>query len=215
MMESEVATASYLSLFEQGGGELFVLFGHPEVNSFAQKLLVMPLSRDYDVMVLDAGNLFDPYLISRMAQASGRKPREFLSKILVSRSFTCHQTYALVRKVAGLNGHASSIVLVLGFLATFYDEEVSLAERRSFLRKTLMLLKEISQKGRKVLITSSDLPASVRGRFDSLLLRAADRAVRLEVHQDGSLSMRLVQRTKAEGERMETSIILSEVTKHG
>ena len=183
------STASLLPLFEHSkGGGLFVLYGYPEVNSLAQKLLARPLSQGYGITILDAGNFFDPYLISRQAQALGREPREFLSKILVSRSFTCHQTHALVRKVVSLNGSNSRVILILGFLTTFYDEEVPLAERRALLRKTLTLLKEISQRGRKVLVTSADPPVNVPCRFDSLLVHAADRAVRLEVNQDGSLS---------------------------
>lgn len=197
----EVSPASFLPLLEQGGGGLFVLYGHPEVNPLAQKLLIMPLSRDYEITVLDAGNCFDPYLVSRLAQASGREPREFLSKILVSRSFTCHQTHALVRRVAclcgtrrqaNLNGNTPRLILVLGLLATFYDEEISLGERATLLKRTLALLKEISRKGRKVLVTSADPPVNVQGRFDSLLVHAADKALRLEVNQDEAFSMRLI-----------------------
>lgn len=166
-----------------------LLYGHPEVNSLAQKLLVVPLSRGYGAVVLDAGNRFDPYLISRMAQASGRMPREFLSKILVSRSFTCHQTHALVRRTASLSRDASGIILVLGCLTTFYDEDVPLAERRALLGKTVALLKEISRKGRRVLVTSADPPVNVRDRLNSLLLDAADRAVRVDLNQDGTLGI--------------------------
>ncbi len=191
----EMSTAGFLSLFEQGGGGLFVLCGHPQVNSLAQKLLIVPLSCNYDITVLDAGNRFDPYLISRLAQASGRGPREFLSKILVSRSFTCHQTHALVRKVAGLQGNTSRLILVLGCLKTFYDEDVPFAERRALLIKTLALLQGISQKGKKVLVASADPPVDVRGQLDSLLVSAADKAVRLEVHQDGTPSFNLVKET--------------------
>jgi len=178
---------------EENRGELFFLYGHPEVNSLAQKLLIVPLSHGYNITLLDAGNRFDPYLISRLAQSSGRDPRDFLSRILVSRSFTCHQTHALVRKVAGLKDSRSGLIVVLGCLKTFYDEEVPVSERRAFLKKTLTLLKEISRKGKKVLVTSVDPPARVRDRFESLLLQAADRAARLVVDQDGSLGIRLIK----------------------
>ena len=98
-----------------------------------------------------------------------------------------------MRKVAGLKGNRSSLIVVLGCLKTFYDEEVPVSERRAFLKKTLTLLKEISQKGKKVLVTSVDPPARVRDRFESLLLQAADRAARLEADQDGSLGIRLIK----------------------
>ncbi|MGH7772988.1 MAG: hypothetical protein ACREQA_12240 [Candidatus Binatia bacterium] len=184
-------SASWFRHSRDGG--LSLLYGRPEVNSLAQKLLVRPLSRGYGVTILDGGNLFDPYLISRMAQTLGRTPREFLSKILVSRSFTCHQTHALVHKVASLNGDKSRIVLVLGCLTTFYDEEISLGERTALLKKTLMLLKEISQRGSRIFVTSTDPPVDVRGRFTDLLIHAADRAARLELDPDGTLRIAIVK----------------------
>ena len=87
------ASLSSLLLGHPGEGQLSALYGHPAVHTLAQKLLVRPLFHGYGVVVLDAGNHFDPYLISRMAQALRRDPREFLSKILISRSFTCYQTH--------------------------------------------------------------------------------------------------------------------------
>ncbi|MFQ5851163.1 MAG: hypothetical protein ACE5JU_11330 [Candidatus Binatia bacterium] len=185
---------SSLSLRHDGEGQLFVLYGHSAVHSLAQKLLARPLFHGCGVVVLDAGNLFDPYLISRMAQALGREPREFLSRILVSRSFTCHQTHALARKLcASFNGSISRIVLVLGCPKTFYDEEVSLGERVLLLRRTIISLKEVSQRGIKVLVTSADPPLNVPGGFTDLLVHASDRAARLELDQYGSLGISLIK----------------------
>lgn len=189
-----------LSWFSHGReGSLSLLYGHPEVNSFAQSLLARPLSQGYGVTVLDAGNSFDPYLISRMAQSLGREPREFLSKILVSRSFTCHQTHALIQEVANLHAKRSRLILVLGCLTTFYDEEISLAERAALLRKTLMLLKKSARSGAGIFITSTDSPVPVRDGLTNLLIRAADRAARLDLHQDGSFSIDLIKGINAAG----------------
>ena len=186
------------SLFSHGRmGGLSFLYGHPEVNSLAQRFLMRPLSRGYGVTVLDAGNSFDPYLISRMAQTLGREPREFLSKILISRSFTCHQTYALVGKVAHLGRCPSRVLLVLGCLTTFYDEEISFGERATLLRKTLARLREISRMGTGVFVTSADSPADLRCGFTKLLVQAADRAARLDLGQDGSFRINLTKETNA------------------
>ena len=187
-------------MFSRGReGGLSLLYGHPRVNSLAQRLLARPLSQGYGVTVLDAGNLFDPYLISRMAQSLGREPREFLSQILISRSFTCHQTHALVAKVARLQQRPCRIILVLGCLTTFYDEEISLGERATLLKKTLALLSETAQKGAGVFVTSTDSPVPVRDGLANLLIRAADRAARLELHQDGSLRINLIKGIDAAG----------------
>ena len=193
---SKVSLASLL-FRHPGEGQLLALYGHPAVHTLAQKLLARPLFHGYGVVVLDAGNHFDPYLISRMAQALRRDPREFLSKILISRSFTCYQTHALVQKAQKVStsptGKISRIVLVLGCLRTFYDEDVSFGERRALLRKTLALLQGISRRGIKVLVTSADPPLNVRGGFTDLLVGASDRAARLGLDQDGSLGIDLVK----------------------
>lgn len=185
---------SSLLLGHPGEGQLLALYGHPAVHTLAQKLLARPLFHGYGAVVLDAGNHFDPYLISRMAQTLRRDPRELLSKILISRSFTCYQTHALIQKVcASPTGKISRTVLVLDCLRTFYDEDVSFGERRALLRKTLALLKEISRRGIKVLVTSADPPLNVRGGFTDLLVSASDGAARLGLDQDGSLGIDLVK----------------------
>ncbi len=190
---SKVSLSSLL-LGHPGEGQLSALYGHPAVHTLAQKLLARPLFHGYRAVVLDAGNHFDPYLISRMAQALRRDPRELLSKILISRSFTCYQTHALIQKVCtSPTGKISRMVLVLGCLRTFYDEDVSFGERRALLRKTLALLKEISRRGIKVLVTSADPPLNVRGGFTDLLVSISDGAARLGLNQDGSLGIDLVK----------------------
>ncbi len=185
---------SSLLLERNGGNRLFVLYGHSAVHSLALRLLTGLLFHGQDVVVLDAGNLFDPYLISRRAQALGREPKEFLSRILVSRSFTCHQTYALARKVyVGCRENASRIILVLGCLTTFYDEDVPLGERAALLKRTLGLLKEMARRGTRILLTSSEPSLNVPGRWIDLLVRAADGAARLGPHRDGSLGLHPVK----------------------
>ena len=197
MDENKIPPLSFSLFNHESEGGLSLLYGHPEVNALAQRLLVKPLSHGYAITVLDVGNLFDPYLISRMAQTLGREPREFLSKILISRSFTCHQTYTLVGKVTRLNRHLPRTLLVLGCLTTFYDEEIPLGERTTLLRKTLALLRAISQRGVRVFVTSTDSPADLRSRFVELLVHAVDRAARLDLRQDGSFRIDLIKEVNA------------------
>jgi len=195
MQTGTVLIQSRLSFFDHSRkGGFFVLCGDPRVHSVACELLLRPLSQGCIITVLDAGNAFDPYLISRIAQALKREPREFLSRIFISRSFTCHQTHALVQKVfAGLNANRSSLILMLGLLTTFYDEEVPLGERRALFKKTLGLFKGISRKGVKVLITSTDPPVRVNGGFAALVIQAADGVARLDAGPEGGLILNVVK----------------------
>ena len=202
------ATVNLSSLFKQFNqfnpfnldekGCLFTLYGHSEVHPLAQRFLATsPLLHGWGSMVLDAGNRFDPYLITLMAQTLGREPREFLSRILVSRSFTCHQTHALIQRLSRIcasgRGDPPRVVLVLGCLVTFYDEDVPLGERALLLRKTLLLLKRVSKRGTKVLVTSTDPPLNVPGRFMDLLLEASDGAARVGLDPNGSLRIEAVK----------------------
>jgi len=179
-------------------GCLFTLYGHSEVHPLAQRLLAGPLLHGWGIVVLDAGNRFDPYLITRIAQTLRREPREFLSRILVSRSFTCHQTHALVQRLSGICAGGGEdpprVALVLGCLTTFYDEDVPLGERALLLRKTLLLLKRVSKGGTKILVTSTDPPLNVPGRFFmDLLLGASDGTVRVGPDPNGSVQIGAVK----------------------
>ncbi len=132
---AEVSFSSLRSWFEVNQKGLVILYGHPAVNSLAQRFLARPLYNGESATVLDAGNHFDPYLFTSVAQRFGKEPREFLRRILISRSFTCHQTEALVHRVASLNSRLSRVILVLGLLNTFYDEDIPEPERKTLLKK--------------------------------------------------------------------------------
>ena len=163
-------------------------------------LLSEPLFHGHGVVVLDAGNLFDPYLISRKAQALKRKPREFLSKILVSRSFTCHQTHALVRKIyTDYCENTFRVILVLGCLTNFCDEDVPFKEREALLKRTIELLKKIAQRGTKVLLTLSEPPFNVPSRWIDFLVCVADGAARIEFYRDGSFRLYPIKGMDADG----------------
>jgi len=186
MQNLQVALSERVTVFDRARGGLFVLCGDPSVHMIAYDFVKKPLANHRVITVIDGGNVFDPYVVTRMAHGLGQDPKTFLSRILISRSFTCHQTHALTRKVlASFNAHQFPLILVLGLLTTFYDEEVPIAERRQLLEKTLHDLKEIARRGTKVLITSPDPQSAAPAPMSKLLLDAADAAVRLDPESDG------------------------------
>jgi hypothetical protein len=186
MQDIQIAISERVSVFDRARGGLFVLCGDPSVHMIAYDFVKKPLANHRIITVIDGGNVFDPYAVTRMAHSLGQDPRAFLSRILISRSFTCHQTQALTRKVlASFNAHQFPLILVLGLLTTFYDEEVPIAERRQLLEKTLHDLKEIAQRGTKVLITSPDAQSAAPAAMSKLLIDAADAVARLDPDSDG------------------------------
>lgn len=76
------------------------------------------------VGVLDGGNSFDAYQVARFLRRRTSQLSEALSRIHVARVFTCYQMLTLLEETP-----VSNIpLLILDFLATFYDESVSVAE---------------------------------------------------------------------------------------
>jgi hypothetical protein len=83
-----------------------------------------PLSLPDHVRVLDFGNSFNFHIISRSCAAT-RSICTHLERIHVARAFTCYQVLSLLAQTP--SGVSSTICLE--FLSTFYDENVSAAER--------------------------------------------------------------------------------------
>lgn len=82
------------------------------------------------VLVVDAANRFDPYGLVREARSQGLSPREVLSRVQVARAFTSHQLVRLLQEELTRELKPQCLVLVLGPVTLFYDEQVPLKERR-------------------------------------------------------------------------------------
>src|SRR5512138_2606474 len=68
----------------------------PGACSLALRSLAAPLLSGTPVTAVDGGNRFDPYAVARAAAALGGSPALALSRLRLSRAFTCHQLEALL-----------------------------------------------------------------------------------------------------------------------
>ncbi len=129
--------------------------------------LLARLSARSPLLVLDGGNQFNAYQVARAVQ--GRS--EILNGIKISRAFTCYQMVSLLE---GLNPMRETI-LFLDFLATFFDESASFADRSRLLAFSLIHIRKLSlQNG---LLVTVHPPAIVSAESDALiaqLTREAD-----------------------------------------
>jgi len=120
-----------------------------ELRPKAWTLLVMPhrmraemlrvagtLAERGPLIVLDGGNSFNVHVVSRAVR--GRA--EILERIQVARAFTCHQMVSLLVSTPAL----PVPILILDLLATFFDENVPLAERRYLLDSCIQRLNALS-----------------------------------------------------------------------
>ncbi len=157
-------------------GKMAGIFGDGACG-LALRALARPLLYGETVVAADGGNRFDPYEIAKAAKALEGDGKEALSRIRVSRAFTCHQMEALlVHKLpSALARYDAGLALILGLPETFTDADVPYAEACRLFRSCLSALRRISSKGaRIVLVSKAELPRGAR--YSSPMPAAENRA---------------------------------------
>jgi hypothetical protein len=153
-------------------GRLCLALIHPSIGHTWLMQPLAVLARRGPLKVIDAGNHFNAYRLARALRAQGVDPTPILQRIYVSRSFTCHQLAASL-------GHVTlqpCPLVVLDFLATFQDENVSIYERRRLFTTCLTRLKQIAASS-PVLLTAKTNHAE----FIASLLHSANQVFQTEV----------------------------------
>ncbi|MGH7429290.1 MAG: hypothetical protein ACREJ4_13190 [Candidatus Methylomirabilaceae bacterium] len=169
---------SPLRLERQNG--LVVLSGDPAVFRLGLCVAADRALAGDSVLYLDGANVFDPFLIGRLARAGGAAPNAVLGRIHVSRAFTCHQMARLVteRLAGALRTSHARLIILSGPLETFYDEAVPYQEVAGLLHRILATLRHLAHLGHRLLCLSPVPPPEAKGR-DSLLKTLSAQANRL------------------------------------
>lgn len=178
-------------------GKMAGIFGEG-ATGLVLRTLAGRLLRGENVVTVDGGNRFDPYEIGKAAKALGGDGKEALSRIRVSRAFTCHQMEALLsRRLQGaLSRFDARLALVMGLPETFSDADVPYAEACRVFRNCLSALRMIALSGtRVVLVGRGELPAKSyhsvgpapanRSGFFRYLLRTAEPVLLLRRSEEG------------------------------
>jgi hypothetical protein len=157
---TDIEHASALCL-RPAPGKLAGFFG-TGAHRLALRALARPLVAGEPVVAVDGGNRFDPYEIGRAEKALGGSGRAALSRILVSRAFTCHQMEALLsrRLEAALDRSGAGIAVVFGLPETFADADVPYVEACRVFRNCLSSLRRFAADGTRVVLVGSDPPAA-------------------------------------------------------
>lgn len=208
---AEIDRASALCLHPPPG-KFAGLFG-AGASRLALRALARPLLAGEPAVIVDGGNRFDPYEIARAERALGGSGHAGLSRLLVSRAFTCHQMEALLsrRLAPALARSGARFAVVLGLPETFLDADVPYAEACRVFRGSLSALRRIARHGTRVILVgrisasevappSAALPAASwaeapgerfsrrngdRSGFLRHLLRTADPCLLLRREEDG------------------------------
>ncbi len=155
----------------------FLLFCGKHYRGPVVAAAIQPVLEGGTAVVVDGGNMFDPYVISRVARMLGVPPGSVLSRFYVSRGFSCYQVESLIVSELPdfVKKRRPALLIVTGLLETFYDSDVPLKEAASLLRGVTDTLLALSRK--MPVMTVTPLPpcaAGERGHFFDSLLRKAD-----------------------------------------
>lgn len=169
-------------------GSYSLLIGPQAVHDLALYLLGCLLIQGLRALYIDAANAFDPYLLSRLAQRAGKAPREPLSRVSVSRAFTCHQLETLVLEDLGgeLSRRPVDLLLVSGLPTLLFDEAVPFGEAKRIFLEIVSRLKGLAHQGLPILITHEDSYLGPRRKLLLVpLIKAAEVVARIEKGEGG------------------------------
>jgi hypothetical protein len=139
------------------------------------------------VRVLDGGNHFNAYLVSRSLRRNTAELEAALGRITLARAFTCYQMEAMLDQAArnpfvpSSGNLAAPAVLVLDFLSTFCDENVAMFERRRLLVQSKRWFQLLAGRG-PLVVSLSPVRADKTEPAELLesLLESAGQVLRLE-----------------------------------
>ncbi len=162
----QTALSHYLAPLRPGRG---ILLWGGQLRPLAAAAAAWGAARGAPVLLVDAANLADPYALVREARTLGLAPREALAKVRVTRAFTCHQLVRLLREILPPCLAPGCLVLLLGPVSLFYDEQVPLPERRRLFQELTQLLGRIKPQA-ALLLLQPLLPREANNRHFGKLL---------------------------------------------
>lgn len=160
------ALRRYLAPLQPGRG---VLLWGGQIRLLAAAAAAWGVAKAAPVLVVDAANRFDPYQLVREGKRYGLPPQHALAGVQVSRAFTSHQLVRLLQEVLPASLEPGSLVLLLGPVSLFYDEQVPLAERRRLFRELVRRLTAIKRQA-ALLLLQPLLPRTATNRHFGRLL---------------------------------------------
>jgi hypothetical protein len=170
------ALSSYLAPLKPGRA---VLLWGEHLRPLAAAAAAWGAARGAPVLVVDAANRFDPYQLVRRARGFGLTPAAALSRVQVARAFTSHQLVRLLQEILPPALKPGALVVLLGPVSLFYDEQVPLAERRRLFQDLTRLLKGIKSQAALLLLQPLLPEAATNRHFGRLLARVSDYRVRV------------------------------------
>jgi hypothetical protein len=183
-LQAQRLPALIQSLFQPPPAGLVALLRGPDlVLSLATFAAGLYALKGHRVLLVDAGNNTDPYIVSRLAHAARQDPRPVLARVHVIRTFTVHQLAALTfrRLERFIRDRAPGLVILSGATSLFADANVPFREASWLLREIAAEVNRQAASGCRILVTAADPPVeSGRTRLHLPWLDVASRSIRVK-----------------------------------
>jgi len=162
-------------------GHAALMWGAP-FRPLAAAAAAWAAARGARVVVVDAADAFDPHRLVREARRRGLARSAVLARVRVARAFTSHQLVRLLKEEIPGELEPLSLVVLLGPVSLFYDEQVPLAERRRLFLNMVDILAAYKARA-PLLLLQPPLPrGAVHRGFSRLLAPVLDFWLKLENH---------------------------------
>jgi hypothetical protein len=150
-----------------------VLFGGERVEEISSYVAGWMVGHGIETIVLDGANRFDPYIVSSFARKILIPPEDLLHRIRIARAFTCYQMATLMgEKLVSLLMEDNvmvraqkPLVILLGPLTTFLDEDVPEREVNPLLERSLRKVESLTAEGIPFFLFQSFLPPHSRRAY--------------------------------------------------
>jgi hypothetical protein len=115
------------------------------------------------VAVIDGAIRFNSYTLSNIAKLLNVPSKELLQRTHITRSFTAFQTEATIttKLVNFLKRNPCPLVIVLGLLDTYYDEQVKSHECLQSLRRIFQTFNALTMNNIHILLADVDVMHSL------------------------------------------------------
>jgi hypothetical protein len=186
-------SSSIIRAFAEKPGKVFLLYGERPIFQLSLQMAAHAMADEHSIAVVDGCNRFDVHALSRFARIKKIDPNKFLSRIFISRGFTCYQMeQAVIHKLpAFLTAIHSETALIFGLLDTFYDEQAQLREVQQILQRLLVSFQKMKSSGMSLLLVCLErtVAPKERNQLFTTLKNGVDRVYKLDANEQGKLQL--------------------------
>jgi len=176
-------------------GQVTLLRGLHHAPTLLPRLLVLAvLELDEDVVMVDGGNVADPFRLSAICRRLRVRPRDVLSRVHIARAFTSFQMSAILEDAlpTAVMEHSPGVLAITCVDELYHDDNVGRDQATVLLGRALDRVREVTEMSDLVTLLADLRPRPQRAmdRFSVLLDGRSHDTVALERRSRRSLWMR-------------------------